>query len=334
MSLLAENPKTMRLLIDLFSNSQFLTDLFLKRPELLDSLIRVDLTQLRKTREKTLAELLTAVNEANHLEGRLNALRRYRGEEFIRIGLHDLGGALELDEVTSQLSDLAEGCLEGALMLATEEIEKNFGKVEGGRFAVIGMGKLGGQEIDYNSDLDLIFIYNASDEAQSDGGTSGILDGHEYYVRLGQKLLTFLSAPTGEGVVYKIDMRLRPSGRAGPLVCSVESFRHYHQTSSELWERQALIKVRFVAGDRSLGTEAERVAEDCAYGTGLTQAGIGEIHHLRMRMERELAQESSSRFNLKKGKGEWSILNPSPRCFSSLMATVSQKYGAKGPWRP
>src|SRR3972149_1608961 len=98
-------------------------------------------------------------------------------------------------------------------------------------------------------------------------------------------------------------MRLRPSGKTGPLVCSVESFRHYHQTSSELWERQALIKARFVAGDRSLGTDAERVAEDFAYGKGLTQEGIGEIHHLRMRMERELAQEDLSRFNLKKGKG-------------------------------
>ena len=303
LSLLAENPKTMRLLVDLFSNSQFLTELFLKRPELLDSLIRVDLTQLRKTREKMLAELFPALNEAADLEGRLNVLRRYRGEEFIRIGLHDLGGALELEEVTGQLSDLAEACLEGALTLATEEIEKNFGKVKGGRFAVIGMGKLGGKEIDYNSDLDLIFIYDAPDEAQSDGESSGILDAHEYYVRLGQKLLTFLSAPTGEGIVYKIDMRLRPSGKTGPLVCSVESFRHYHQTSSELWERQALIKARFVAGDRSLGTDAERVAEDFAYGKGLTQEGIGEIHHLRMRMERELAQEDLSRFNLKKGKG-------------------------------
>ncbi len=303
LSLLAENPKTMRLLISLFSNSQFLTELFLKRPELLDSLIRVDLTQLRRPREKMLAELLTALHGLEDLEGRLNALRRYRGEEFIRIGLHDLGGSLGLDEVTGQLSDLAEACLEGALMLASEEIEKHFGKVQGGRFAVIGMGKLGGREIDYNSDLDLIFIYDAPDEAQSEGGSSGTLDGHEYYVRLGQKLLTFLSAPTGEGVVYKIDMRLRPSGRAGPLVCSVESFRHYHQTSSELWERQTLIKARFVAGERGLGSNAERVAGDFAYGKGLTPEGVGEIHHLRMRMERELAQEDSTQFNLKKGKG-------------------------------
>ena len=303
LSLLAENPKTMRLLIDLFSNSQFLTELFLKRPELLDSLIMVDLTQLQKTKEKMVGELLTDLSEAEDLEKKLNTLRRYKTEEFIRIGLHDLGGALELEAIIGQLSNLAEACLEGALILSAEEMEKSFGKVPGGRFSVIGMGKLGGKEIDYNSDLDLIFIYDVPELAQSEGGKSGSLAPHEYYVRLGQKLITFLSAPTEEGVVYKIDLRLRPSGRTGPLVSSLETFRYYHQTSSELWERQALIKARFVAGHTGLGSEAERVAESFAYGRGLTQDGTEEIHHLRMRMERELAREDSAHFNLKKGRG-------------------------------
>src|SRR3990172_13372334 len=176
--------------------------------------------------------MLTALADAADLEARLNTLRRYRAEEFIRIGLHDLGATLEIEDVVEQLSNLADACLECALRLAAKEMEKSSGKLQGARFAILGMGKLGGKEIDYNSDLDLIFIYDAPDEAQSDGESSGILDAHEYYVRLGQKLLTFLSAPTGEGIVYKIDMRLRPSGKTGPLVCSVESFRHYHQTSS------------------------------------------------------------------------------------------------------
>ncbi|MGH7774593.1 MAG: bifunctional [glutamate--ammonia ligase]-adenylyl-L-tyrosine phosphorylase/[glutamate--ammonia-ligase] adenylyltransferase [Candidatus Binatia bacterium] len=303
LSLLAENPKTLRLLITLFANSQFLTDLFLKRPELLDSLIRVDLSQLRKTREEMLKELHTALAETEDLEEKLNSMRRYRADEFIRIGLHDLGGELELEKVTSQLSDLAEACLEGALIQTIGEIEKNFGKVQRGRFAVLGMGKLGGREIDYNSDLDLIFIYDAYEEAQSDGGTSSGLGGHEYYVRVGQKLVTFLSAPTEEGIAYKIDMQLRPSGRAGPLVSSLEAFRHYHRTSSLLWERQTLIKARCVAGDRRLGADAEGVAEAFAYGESLTQDGIAEIDHLRMRMERELAREDLSQFNLKKGRG-------------------------------
>lgn len=302
LSLLSENPKTMRLLITLFSDSQFLTDLFLKRPELLDSLIRVDLTQLGKAKEQMSAELQAALGEAGDLESQLNALRRHRAEEFIRIGLHDLGGSLKFEEVIAQLSDLADVCLEGALSLSRKAMEKNFGRVEGGRFAILGMGKLGGREIDYNSDLDLIFVYAAPD-IQSSGGSSGSLAVHEYYVRLGQKLITFLTAPTEEGIVYKIDLRLRPSGRSGPLVSSVEAFREYHQTSSELWERQALIKSRFVAGDPELGREAEAITESFAYAAGLADEGIAEIHHLRMRMEKELAKEDPTRFNLKKGKG-------------------------------
>lgn len=304
LTLLAENPKTMRLLISLFASSQFLTDLFLKRPELLDSLIRVDLTRLGKNRDEQFRELVAALAEVGDLESKLNTLRRYRVEEFIRIGLHDLGGALEIEEVVEQLSSLADACLECASRLAAEETEKIYGKLPRGRFAILGMGKLGGKEIDYISDLDLIFIYDAPEEAKSDGGTSGGLSAHDYFVKLGQRLITILSAPTEDGVLYKIDMRLRPSGRFGPLVCSLEAFRGYHQTSSLLWERQALIKGRRVAGDRGLAEQAERIAEAFAYTSkGLTREEIAEIHHLRTRMELELAREDLSQFNLKKGLG-------------------------------
>lgn len=303
LSLLAENPPTLKLLIDLFANSQFLSDLFLKRPELIDSLIRADLTEPEKTKEKMVKELTAILSQTDDLEERLDAVRRYRAEEFLRIGLHDLGGTLKLQDVIAQLSDLAAACLEAAFLLSARDMKKNFGAMRGGAFAVLGMGKLGGREIDYNSDLDLIFIYDAPEEASSEGGVSGRLSVHEYYVRLGQKLITFLSVPTAEGVAYKIDMRLRPSGRSGPLVSSLEAFRHYHRTSSLLWERQALIKARWVAGDRRLGAKAEAIAEGFAYGKGLAPQEVAEIHHLRMRMEKELAQEDQSQFNLKKGRG-------------------------------
>jgi [glutamine synthetase] adenylyltransferase / [glutamine synthetase]-adenylyl-L-tyrosine phosphorylase len=303
LTLLAENPKTMRLLITLFAESQFLTDLFLNRPELIDTLIRVDLTRLQKTRSEMLAELRAAVNEVDDVEAQLDALRRYKTEEFIRIGLHDLGGAIALEAVLEQLTALAEACLEVGLELTLRELEVKFGPVSGGRFAILGMGKMGGRELDYNSDLDLVFIYAAAEDAESRGARQGKLAAHEFYVRAGQKLLTYLSAPTEEGVAYKIDMQLRPSGKSGPLVSSLEGFREYHKRSSLLWERQALIKARFVAGDPALGKAIEKVTESFAYGGGLSQEGVGEIHHLRMRMERELAREDDTRFNLKKGRG-------------------------------
>jgi glutamate-ammonia-ligase adenylyltransferase len=303
LTLLGENPATMRLLITLFAESQFLTDLFLNRPEIIDTLIRVDLTRVKKTKHEMLSELKTALGEQSDLEAKLNALRRYKTEEFIRIGLHDLGGAIEIEPVPNQLSNLAEACLEGAVQLVIEELNEKFGAIPKGKFAILGMGKMGGRELDYNSDLDLVFIYDAHEDAQSRGGTQGKLSAHEYYVRVGQKLITYLSAPTEEGIAYKIDMQLRPSGKSGPLVSSLGAFREYHKTSSLLWERQALIKARFVAGDPVLGKQIEKVTERFAYGKGLTPEGIGEIHHLRMRMERELSGEDETRFNLKKGRG-------------------------------
>jgi glutamate-ammonia-ligase adenylyltransferase len=303
LTLLAENPQTMRLLITLFADSQFLTDLFLNRPELIDTLIRGDLTRVQKSREEMLSELRAPLAEPSDVEGKLNALRRYKNEEFIRIGLHDLGGTIELNTVLRQLSVLAEVCVDEALRFTLDELEGKYGRVPTGRFAVIGGGKIGGLEIDYNSDLDLVFVYQAGEEAQTRGGAQGLLPAHEFYVRLGQKLITYLSAPTEEGIAYRVDMQLRPSGKAGPVVCSLDAYRDYHRSDAQLWERQALIKTRFIAGDAGLGREIERIAEGFAYGSGLSREGVQEIHHLRMRMEKELAGEDETRFNLKKGRG-------------------------------
>jgi glutamate-ammonia-ligase adenylyltransferase len=303
LTLLAEKPETMRLLVTLFAESQFLTDLFLHRPELIDTLIRVDLTRIEKNKEEMLTELRSALDERADIEAKLNALRRYKTEEFIRIGLHDLGGSIELIPVLHQLSELAEACAEAALDLTLGELTDKFGAVPKGRFAIIGGGKMGAREIDYNSDLDLVFIYDAPEDGASRGGSQAKLPAHDFFVRVGQKLLTYLSAPTEEGIAYKIDMQLRPSGKSGPIVSSLDAYREYHKAASQLWERQALIKTRFIAGNTALGKEVEHIIERFAYGTGLPPGGIGEIHHLRMRMERELAGEDETRFNLKKGRG-------------------------------
>jgi len=303
LTLLAENPKTLHVLITLFAESQFLTDLFLNRPELIDTLIRVDLTNLTKKKDHMLGEMRTALSQCDDAESELNALRRYKNEEFIRIGLHDLGGAIDLVETLIQLSDLADASVQAALEMALPELEQNHGTVPQGRFAVIGGGKMGGRELDYNSDLDLIFVYDAGEEAETTGGRHGPVPAHEFYVRLGQKLLSYLSAPTEEGILYKIDMQLRPSGKSGPLVSSLAAFREYHKSSSQLWERQALIKTRGIAGDRTLGEEVENITAAFAYGKTLAPDEIAEIHHLRMRMERELSAENATRFNLKKGRG-------------------------------
>ena len=303
LTLLAENPKTTRLLIDLFANSRFLSILFINRPELLDTLIRVDLTRVAKTRAEMLDELSASIEETADIEDRLDRLRRYRIEEFIRLGLHDLGGELGFDAAITQLTHLAEACLEAALTLARGELDRRHGAPEDGSFAVLAMGKLGEGQLDYNSDLDLIFLYDSADGAETRGGLAGSTNVHDYYMQLGQRLVTYLSAPTEEGIAYQLDMRLRPSGRSGPLVSSIEAFRRYHEASSQLWERQALIRARFVAGDPHLGAEAEAIAQRFAYQGDFSREDLGEIDRLRMRMERELAREDGSHFDVKTGRG-------------------------------
>jgi glutamate-ammonia-ligase adenylyltransferase len=161
------------------------------------------------------------------------------------------------------------------------------------------MGKLGAGELNYNSDLDLLFLYEPRGEEQGDGKLSA----QEFFTKLVQRLISVLQVQTREGYVYKIDTRLRPSGRSGSLVSSLASFVRYHETSSELWERQALIKARVVAGDFTLQPQIDAMFERFAYGAATDAAGVAEIDRLRGRMEQELAREGQGRFNIKTGRG-------------------------------
>lgn len=296
LALLRENPETLRLLIGLFGSSEYLSKFFLRHPELLDSLVRADLAVIRKERSALERDLSGQLQVATDYEATLDTLRRFRNEEFLRVGVNDIHGLLEFGEVSEQLSDLAEVCLEAALRIALRSIEERYGAAPG-RFSVIGMGKLGARELNYNSDLDLIFVYDGS----ADGRTT--ISVHEYFTKVAQRLMTVLQLTTREGLVYRIDTRLRPSGSHGPLVSSIESFREYHRTSSALWERQALIRARGVAGDPALVNEVESIIERFVYGRGLDAAGVAEIARLRARMEHELAGESIERWNVKTGRG-------------------------------
>ena len=166
---------------------------------------------------------------------------------------------------------------------------------------MLGLGKLGGRELTYSSDLDVVFVY--SDEGQAEGGRA--VGNFEVLSRLAQRLIHALSSYLDEGRLYEVDTRLRPSGQKGALVSSLAGFRAYHAKEAALWERQALIKARTVAGDRALGAEIERLAEAHVYrdGDGDAAAMAAEIGRLRARMEKEVAQETAHTFNIKTGRG-------------------------------
>ncbi len=308
-TVLAAHRETLRLLIRLFGTSDYLSDAFTRHPELLDSLVLSTYATVRKPRAEMEREIADALPGAEDFEGRLNVLRRFKRGELLRIAFNDLSGTLEREEVSAQLSDLAEACLTSSLAIAREELDERFGPPgdpaePGGvaRFALLGMGKLGGREIDYHSDLDIIFVFDPPGETQ--GGSRGRrISNMEYFIKVAQRIITIMTLRTTEGGLFEIDARLRPSGNAGPLVTTRESFERYHAESAQVWERQALIKARFVAGDAALGSRLEEAARRFAYGRPWDPALAREIGRIRARMEKEIAREKPGVLNVKTGRG-------------------------------
>ena len=244
--------------------------------------------------------------DASDADAFVGALRRAKGQVLIEVGLADLAGEMTTRDCTLTLSALADATLEQALLFAGREK----GRARAG-LSIIAMGKLGGREIGYGSDLDLFFVYR-------DGP---LVDDEwvEATVRLAQRVLRLVSAPHGDGPGYDLDTRLRPSGQHGLLVVGERGFSRYHgllaeddpkgasERQAEDWERQALIKARFVAGDRELGDDVMKLAHRAAYDFGAPPQE--RLHHLRLRMERELGAErrpegnEPARYDLKVGRG-------------------------------
>ncbi|HVN90755.1 MAG TPA: bifunctional [glutamate--ammonia ligase]-adenylyl-L-tyrosine phosphorylase/[glutamate--ammonia-ligase] adenylyltransferase [Candidatus Binataceae bacterium] len=295
LSLLEEHPATRRILLRLFGSSTYLSTLFIRHPEMIDTLVRSDLAQARRLSAEMAQELSELVEAALDTEARLDAIRAFRHQEFLRIAIADLAGELTLEQVRGELTNLAEIVVREALVQATIEVARRTAIPEQLRLCVLAMGRMGAGETSYNSDLDLIFIYSMPGETAASG--------REIASRVVQKLIAFIESPTREGYAYKIDLRLRPSGRAGPLVTSLEGFEAYHQQSSALWERQSLVRARVVAGDPVLGEEVEAARKRFVFEPGLDAAGIAEIAAMRERIEAELGQERPGRLNLKQGTG-------------------------------
>jgi glutamate-ammonia-ligase adenylyltransferase len=306
-ALLAENREVLKLIVSLFSMSEFLSKIFIGHPELLDSMVARTLASSFKDLDVMEEELRQIMAQAADFEERLDLLRRYRHEEFLRIGMNDIYSKLGQTEIAIQLTTLADACLKAACTVAKQELAR-FGKPmyldpDGSEhhadFAVIGMGKMGGIELNYHSDLDIIYIYDHQ------GYTDGIkqISNHEYFAKLGQKIIMILTTQTREGYVYKLDTRLRPSGNAGPLVTSLDSFKTYHKDEAQVWERQALTKSRVVLGGDTLKEGIEAVIRHTLYDFSADEAVRAEIHRLRMRMENEIARESEGNYNIKTGRG-------------------------------
>jgi len=313
-SLLAENHNIIKLLVGMFGTSSFLSKILLAHPETLDSLVSPGASSLMKSREEMMAELKDRLGSLEHFEDKLDAMRRFRNVEILRIGMNDIYGQIDIGEVSSQLSALADISLETALNIAMHQMNERFGlpmsadgeKPVESSFVVIGMGKLGGCEMTYSSDLDIIFVYLAGGQTSGELGRKRglkIISNHEFFAKVAQSVISILGATTKEGYVFKVDTRLRPSGSSGPLVSSLEALREYHNKGAQTWERQAFTRARLIAGDAALGGEVFLIIEKSVFADSVSEKVVGDIRHIRERMEFEVAKERGGLYNVKTGRG-------------------------------
>lgn len=298
-SLLKENPRTMSTLIQFFSMSDYLSHLLINYPEYLDSLVLARYVSLERTYEDMYNELYTAYLQLKEYEEKLRLIREFKIKETLRIGINDINDNLNIVEVSEQLSILADVIISITLKFVMEELEPLYGTIpdiQDSGLLVIGMGKLGSKELNYNSDLDLVFVYG------SDKPTTKQMTPQEYFSKVVQRFITAISISTENGRAYTIDTRLRPSGNLGPLVASIDSFIQYHKESSMIWEKQALLKARAIAGPQRLFDKFVLSIPDIMASIKKGDNLKEQIHDMRMRLEKSV-QDDTSNFNFKKGTG-------------------------------
>jgi glutamate-ammonia-ligase adenylyltransferase len=295
---LTEEPRLVRALCSFLGASAFLGETLVAHPDLVDHVLYTRQVPTPAAARALVDEEIGSLSpEGSRDVGEfVGALRRAKRRVTFEVGLADLAGELRTREVGQVLTALADATLEYACRFAMRErdVEASPSGLDASGLALIAMGKLGGREIGYGSDLDLFFVYDGSAESAP-----------ERYSRVAQRVLRLVETPHGEGPGYVLDTRLRPSGSQGLLVASLDAFARYQEHHALDWERQALVKARACAGDSGLGARVVAIAHEAAYERGAPNPL--ETHRLRLRMERELGHErlgsSPARYDLKVGRG-------------------------------
>jgi len=294
-SLFLARPELLQLIAEIAGSAPKLATHLAHAPATLDALMDSDFLTTLPAREALDMALRDLMQRAGDYEAKLDAARRFAKEQIFRVGVQIIEGTAKAGEAARALTHVAE-CIVTELLRAVEDaLVQSAGRVPGGRFAVIAMGKLGGREMTAASDLDLIFVYDAPPlHEHSDGERP--LPVIVYYARLAQRLIAALTVLTAEGGLYEVDMRLRPTGNKGPVAVSLESFRRYHETEAWTWERLALTRARAVAGSSSLCEEVESVIR----ATLVAKADDAKI----VADAREMREKVAAQFS---GKSRWDL---------------------------
>ncbi len=263
-SLFYANPGLLSLVADIMAEAPLLAERLAARPALLDAVLTAGFAAPLPGRAGLAADLAGLAITARHFEDTLELVRRWADERRFQVGVQLLRRGLTGAEAGAAFADIAETAVAALLPAVAEDFARLHGEVPGGAFAVVAMGRLGSREMSLASDLDLILIYHAPEHSIASAGPRPLAV-PAYYARLSQRLISAITAPTAEGRLYEVDMRLRPSGASGPIASSLAAFAQYQRESAWTWEHMALTRARPIAGDAAL---RRRVA--AAIGAALT----------------------------------------------------------------
>ncbi|HHJ15861.1 MAG TPA: bifunctional [glutamate--ammonia ligase]-adenylyl-L-tyrosine phosphorylase/[glutamate--ammonia-ligase] adenylyltransferase [Gammaproteobacteria bacterium] len=312
LALLQENPLVLSQLVKLCAASPWIAQQIERFPLLLDQLLDPR-TLYEPLAPGTLdAELEQYFRDVapDDLERQMDLLRQFRHAMVLRVAAADIAGVIPVTLVSEQLTAIAEVVLRKVLVIAWAEMVKRYGEPrcrERGKtrtvaFAVIAYGKLGGRELGYGSDLDLVFLHDSTGSRQKTAGRKSV-DNAVFFTRLGQRIIHMLETFTAAGTLYEVDMRLRPSGNSGMLVSSVEAFADYQREEAWVWEHQALVRARQVAGDARLGKAFGKVRAAALARDSKLENLRAEVRDMRERMRGELGSRRGAGFHLKQDRG-------------------------------
>ncbi|MGD2268966.1 MAG: bifunctional [glutamate--ammonia ligase]-adenylyl-L-tyrosine phosphorylase/[glutamate--ammonia-ligase] adenylyltransferase [Desulfobacterales bacterium] len=310
LSLLLENPTSLSHLVKLVESSAFIASFLSQHPVLLDELLDARTLYLPPSRQELEQELRRRMDRLpDDFEYQIEELRIFKQASVFRVVTADVTEVLPLMRVSDHLSDIAETVLNEVFRLAWDYLVGRYGKpicILNGKscdqgFAVIAYGKLGGLELGYSSDLDLVFLHAAA-EGRTQNGESAI-DNRQFFARLGQRVIHILAVPTRAGVLYEADMRLRPSGEAGILVSHIESFGDYQKKDAWTWEHQALIRARAVGGHPLLRQRFETLRKSVLARPRKKSQLQRDVVGMRERLRREHLRKDTGLFDLKQDTG-------------------------------
>ncbi|PXF56494.1 MAG: bifunctional [glutamate--ammonia ligase]-adenylyl-L-tyrosine phosphorylase/[glutamate--ammonia-ligase] adenylyltransferase [Deltaproteobacteria bacterium] len=312
LSLLLENPDALSHLIRLCSRGAWIATLLSKQPVLLDELL-APLTLYsppdRPSLEKDIKKMLSGVSPGD-LEQQMDELRRFRQANMLRVAAADISGALSIQDVSYHLTDTAEVVIDRAFAIALDHLMDRHGippcvsgqdGKENCGFAVVAYGKLGGTEMGYSSDLDLVFLHTGKVGRMTSGPKP--LDSTMFYTRLGQRMIHILTVHTQAGILYEVDMRLRPSGASGVLVSSLEAFFQYQMDQAWTWEHQALVRARTIAGDIRVYKKFDELRKKVIAKSRDTDILKSSVISMRKKLINQYGNKHSGKFDLKHDPG-------------------------------